>query len=68
MDSINSIPTERKISTEEKVKPMAMQFVEDCRAKGLTLGEFHVLSQLISCECEKIKKEAEKKILLNEAI
>lgn len=47
---------------EKKVNPIAIQFVEDCRAKELTFEEVHTLIQLISWEYEKAKKEADKKV------
>lgn len=47
----------------EKVNPIVRQTVDASRVAGLTLKEFHILSQLISWEYEKAKKEKEKKLL-----
>lgn len=68
LEFLNGRPVERDYKIVEKVKPLATQFMEDCRAKGLTLAEYDNLVGLISCDCKELKKEADKKILLSEVI
>ena len=53
----------KTMTTGEKVNPIVKHVVEESRAIGLTLGEFHILAQLINWEYDKAKKEKEKKLL-----
>lgn len=62
MKFLNGRPEDTDKNIEKKVKPIAEQFIKDCKAKRLTLEEFHVLAQLISWEYESAKKESAKKL------
>ncbi len=46
-----------------RVEPIAESIYAECKAIGLTLEEFHTLTQLLGCKYEEIRKERSKKML-----
>lgn len=51
----------KKVRTE-KVRLLAEKIYNECKASNLTLGEFHILAQLLLCKHSEIRKKAEEKI------
>lgn len=51
-----------KAGKPEKVRPLAEKIYNECKASGMTLGEFHMLAQLLLCKHDEIRRRTEEKI------